>query len=445
VGEVGRGQAARTLLDRTSGLDARERALLTELVYGTVRHKETLEHLVESASTRGIEKAGEPVANALLVAAYQLLFLDHVPAAVAVSEAVESVRAPHLKRFVNGLLRGLGRLVVGRKAVDEAPPGVPGTRRLPGRDGGWVILAEDLLPDPARDPAGWLAIATAHPEGLIRRWLPRFGFERTLELCKAGNAPPPLCLRANVLRGSRDALVAELAAHGARPGKEAPEAVYLDHSGDPAQLPAFREGRCTVQDETAMLVAPLCRLVPGQRVLDLCAAPGGKSTHLAELLHDEGRVVAFDADGARLDRVRENVARLGLRCVEVRAGGIEGATSGGASPSDPPRFDAVLADVPCSNSGVLRRRVEVRARVDALERAPLLAIQRDLVRRALARLAPGGTLVYSTCSIDEDENEAQTRAILEHEPRLVLATERLTLPSRGGGDGGYAAAMVLTA
>lgn len=437
VREVGDGAAARTKLDHVPGLEPRERGLLTELVYGTVRHRDTLEFLVESASARGLEKVAPDLLATLLVAAYQLVYLEHVPAAVAVSEAVEQVKAPHLKRFANGLLRGLGRQVVRRIEDDAAPADVPATRRLPGRERGWVVLAEDLLPDAAREPAAWLSAATGHPSVLVRRWLTRFGFEKTLEVCRANNAPPPVCLRANTLKTTREELVTELAALGARAGLDAPEAVYLDHKGDPSKLPAFIEGRCTVQDETAMLVAPFARPKPGARVLDLCAAPGGKTTHLAELMKDEGRVIASDADGARLERVRENVARLGLRSVHPLEGDIPLEGERG------PPYDAVLVDVPCSNSGVLRRRVEVRTRVDALERGPLLELQRGLLVRARALLAPGGVLVYSTCSIDEDENEAQVRAFLAAEPGMRVERERATLPRRGGGDGGYVAALVL--
>jgi 16S rRNA (cytosine967-C5)-methyltransferase len=429
--------AARTRLDHAKGLDqGRERALLTELVYGTLRHLDTLDHLLEGLAPRGLDRVPPDVLASLRVAAYQLVFLDHVPAAVAVSEAVESVRAPHLRGFANGVLRSLGRLVVSR-TTDDAPPAVPATRRLPGRERGWVLLREDVMPDPEREPASWLALATAHPEGLVRRWIARFGFERALGVCRAGNSPPPLALRANVLRTTREALLAELARAKieARPG-ERPEAVLVSGAGDLTEHPFFREGRATVQDETAMGVAPLTGVKAGARVLDVCAAPGGKTTHLAELMGDRGLVVATDTDDGRLDRVRENAARLGLGSIWVVP-----LTKEEPEPPGSTGFDAVLLDAPCSNTGVLRRRVEVRARVDALEPGPLHALQASLLRRALARVAPGGVLVYSTCSIEAEENEAPVRALVAADPSLELRSERLTLPAVGGGDGGYAATI----
>jgi 16S rRNA (cytosine967-C5)-methyltransferase len=432
----GRG-AARTLLDRTIARERfgpRESALLTELVYGTVREAPLLDALLDACSARGLERTPAEVLAALRVAAHQLVFLEHVPPAVAVSEAVDEIRAPHLRKFANGLLRAVGRLVAGRSSSDEPPGDVPPTRRLPGRERGWVLLAEDVLPDLTRDPASWLALATAHPLELARGWIARFGFERALEVCRAGNAPAPVVLRANLVRTARDTLVDELRSSGivARAGGR-PEAIVLEGAGEVTKLACFREGRASVQDETAMSVAPLLGHRPGERVLDLCAAPGGKATHLAELRGDRGLVVATDASGARLERVRENVARLGLLSVWV------------AAEEEPPGatgFDAVLADVPCSNTGVLRRRVEVRSRLSSLERASLLALQARLLRVALARTAPGSRLVYSTCSIEEPENEAQVRALLAERPdEVALESDQLVLPHRGGGDGGYAALL----
>jgi 16S rRNA (cytosine967-C5)-methyltransferase len=231
-------------------------------------------------------------------------------------------------------------------------------------------------------------------------------------------------------------LLAELLAAGVTAlARARPEAIVLEGAGDVGKHASVSEGRASVQDETAMSVAALAGVRPGMRVLDLCAAPGGKATHLAELMGDRGLVVATDASGARLERVRENVARLGLRSVWVAE--LEDGQPPGSTP-----YESVLADVPCSNTGVLRRRVEVRGRVGSLERASLLELQAKLLRLALARTAPGGTLVYSTCSIEDDENEAMVKALLAERPGEVeLASEHLVLPRRGGGDGGYAAVL----
>jgi 16S rRNA (cytosine967-C5)-methyltransferase len=430
----GRG-AARTHLERAFAREmkeARERAFLTELVYGTIRHRATLDHLIESRATREIEKIQPEALAHIRVAAYQLLFLDNVPPAVAVNEAVERARAPALKGFVNGVLRALAALVEAR--TDDAS--APWSRRIPGRERGWVVLREPVLPDAERRPAEWLALATAHPDRLARRWIARFGLERALEVCRANNAPPPVVLRANLLRGTRDELAAMMMKEGVetRPGVR-PEALVASHTGDLTRLASFQQGLFTVQDETAMGVAPFLDPRPGERVLDLCAAPGGKATHAAELMRDAGIVVATDVEGGRLDRVRANAARLGLSCVvtfevESAAPVVPGA-----------RFERVLCDVPCSNTGVLRRRVEARERLADIDTAPLVRRQKEIAATAAERTAPGGVLVYSTCSIEEEENEAVAKDLVARFPDFTLEEERLSLPSPAGGDGGYVARL----
>jgi 16S rRNA (cytosine967-C5)-methyltransferase len=372
------------------------------------------------------------------VGAYQLLFLDHVPAAVAVSEAVAQAGSrPHVRGFVNGVLRGLERKIAGRLAGDEPPPEVPSPRRLPGRTGGWILLREDLLPRAEADPGGWLASAASLPRALASGWVERHGLEAALEIARAQNAPPPLALRVNRLRTSREALLEQLRAEGigVRTG-EHPAAIVLEAGLGDAQG-AVAAGLATVQDETAMAVAPLCDPQPGERIVDLCAAPGGKATHLAELMGDQGLVDAVDVDPDRLGRVERAVARLGLQCVRTTL----------TDPGDPhppaggQPVDCVLADVPCSNTGVLRRRVEARWRLAQLDRPGLLRLQDRLLERACDLVRPGGRVVYSTCSLEEEENAGQVRALLGRRDDMLLEEEELTLPRRGGGDGGYRARL----
>lgn len=436
---AGRG-AARTHVERAgerAQLEGRDAALLTELVYGTLRRLGSLDLLLGRCAKGGLGRVEEDVLAHLRVAAYQLLFLDHAPAAVAVSEAVSAVGRPSARGFTNAVLRAVGRLIVARHADDAPPAGVPPTRLLLGRERGWVELAQPLLTDPARDPVGWLAAAASLPTGHVRGLVERLGLAGAEEVARAHDAPPPVFLRVNALKTDRQQLLQRLAAAGleASPGA-LPESIRLGASlGEGAWAPLWA-GVASVQDETAMAVARLVDPRPGERIVDLCAAPGGKSTHLAELMRDEGRIDALDVEPPRVRKVSEAARRLGLSVIAAHL----------VDPADPrppagPPIDRVLADVPCSNTGVLRRRVELRHRLDQLDLAPLLALQARLLRRALELVRPGGVVVYSTCSIEPAENQDQVRALLAERPELRLEEELTALPRRGGGDGGYAARL----
>ena len=431
----GRG-AARTHLERAAerdDLDGRALGLLTELVYGTLRRATTIDHLLALKVKQGLSKVEDDVLSQLQVGTYELLFLDRVHPAVTVSEAVEAVGRPQVRGFVNGVLRALGRAIEG--PADEPPAGVPSSRLLPGRESGWVVLREDLLPRREDHPARWLAVAGSLPQPLVARWIERLGEAGALELVRAQNAPPPVCLRVNPLRGDREALLEALEAAEvkATPG-EVPGSILLGASLGEGGHEALWAGTATVQDLTAMQVAPFVDPQPGERVLDLCAAPGGKTTHLAELMRDEGAVWATDIEQDRLDRVDSAVSRLGLTSVQTHL-----ADPADPRPGDEVDFDRVLVDVPCSNTGVMRRRVELRHRLDALDTGELHTLQDRLLRRAVELVKPGGVVVYSTCSIEPDENQDRVQALLAERDDLSLDAERVTLPSVGGGDGGYVA------
>jgi 16S rRNA (cytosine967-C5)-methyltransferase len=439
---AGRG-AARTHIERAiegDQLEARDEGLLTELVYGTVRHVATIDLLLGAHAKGGLRKIEEAVLNHLRVATYQLLFLEGVRPAVAVDEAVRAVgRRDHVRGFVNGLLRGLIRTLDGTQSEDTPPPDVPPSMRLPGREGGWVFLKRPLLPEDASDP-NWLALACSLPGKHAAEAYERLGPAGALELARGHNAPPPLFLRVNTRQTSRAEALAYLNGDEepcAEPGSLETSIRLRGGLGERGSELLWK-GWVTVQDETAQAVAPLLEPLAGERLVDLCAAPGGKATHLAELIGPEGQLEALDVDQARLDRVGAAARRLRLENVRATL----------ADPLDPrpPEgglIDGVLADVPCSNTGVLRRRVEVRWRLESLDMLPLRALQIRLLDQAIALTRPGGRVVYSTCSIDPLENEEQVQAALARHPGLVLEAERSRLPERGGGDGGYAARLRL--
>ncbi|MBX6378146.1 MAG: 16S rRNA (cytosine(967)-C(5))-methyltransferase RsmB, partial [Clostridia bacterium] len=271
------------------------------------------------------------------------------------------------------------------------------------------------LPPPEADPVRYLALAESHPEWLVRRWLSRFGREEAEALLRWDNRSAPLVVRCNTLRTSPEDLARRLSAEGvtARRGRYAPEALYLEGAADPEGLAAFREGLCQVQDEAAMLVAHAVSPRPGQTVLDVAAAPGGKATHLATLLGADGCVVANDRHAGRAGLIAANAARLGLRSVQVSV----------RDACQPPgdwegRFACVLVDAPCTGLGVLRRRPDARWRKTPADLAAMAALQGQLLAAAARCVAPGGVLVYSTCSLEPEEDEEVVRAFLARDPRF---------------------------
>ena len=355
-------------------LEPRDAALCTELVYGTLRWRRHLDWRLAPHLKRPLEKLDPWVRSLLRLAAYQLFFLDRVPRWAAVDEAVSLAklksRRPGPPEFVNAVLRSLTR-------ATGAPP-------LPA------------------SPVEAAAVRCSFPDWIAARWFDRYGATEAEALMVASNDRPPTTLRANALRTTREALGArvrdeELAS--TRPTELAPEGLIVDH-GAAGRWAAFAEGWCTVQDEASMLVARLLDPRPGELVGDVCAAPGTKATHLAELMGNRGRIVAMDPQAARLKLVSKATARLGIGIIETHVGGaasIAGRWRG--------RCDAVLVDAPCSNLGVLRRNPDVKWRRSPDDLHRLQAKQQTIVAAAASMVKPGGRLVYATCSLEPEENE----------------------------------------
>ncbi len=380
-------------------LEARDRALATELVYGVTRYRNTLDWMLGQVSHRPLEDTPPAVRNALRMAAYQLFYLTRVPAAAAVHQAVELAgRAGHrgTGAFVNGVLRQLQRR----------------RENLP-----WPRREEDLV--------GYLSLAHAHPRWLVERWVRRFGAEEAEALLRANNSPAPTVLRANRLRCDVPGLIGRLAEESvaARRGRLAPEAVVLEAGASLGRLSAYRDGWFQPQDEGAMLVAPVVGPAPGQRLIDACAAPGGKATHLAELMDDQGQVVAVDVRPFRVNLVRQAARRLGLRSVRAVLGDARRLAEEYAG-----RADGVLVDAPCSGLGVLRRRPDAKWRKRESDIAGLADLQLEILLGAGACVRAGGTLVYSTCTTEPEENQAVVERFLAAAPGFRLADPGPRLP-----------------
>jgi 16S rRNA (cytosine967-C5)-methyltransferase len=339
-------------------LPPRDVALATEIVYGTLRWQRYLDWILAPHSRRPLAALDARVRVLLRLTAYQLVFLDRVPAYAAVHDAV-------------GLAGGA--------------PGVAG-----------YVEA--------------LATRCSFPGWLAARWVARHGPAEAEALMRALNERPPLTVRANTLRTSREALAARLrdetgATVEATP--LAPDGLRVQGGGDPGGWPAFVEGQCVVQDEASMLVARLLEPAAGATLADVCAAPGTKTTHLAQLMHDRGRVLAFDPQPARLARLVDAVARLGVTIVEPVAGDVETVAPRWAG-----ACDGVLVDAPCSNLGVLRRNPEAKWRRQPADLAAAGARQRAILDAAAALVRPGGRLVYATCSLEPEENDEVVRDFL---------------------------------
>lgn len=423
---------AQELLDQhfhAHPLSPADRRLATNLVYGVLRRRGTLDALLRSLVRRLPHQVQPVLWDILRLGVFQLALLTHIPPHAALFETVELAELFGLRRakgFVNGILRAAAELITLEYRS------APAADALPLAHGQYRRLARPVLPEPADDPVQYVAAAFALPRWLAGRWLERLGWEECLRLGFWFAGPAPVWLRYNPLRTERDALLAALAEAGiaARTG-EYPQAVCLEDHAAIAELPGYAEGWFTVQDESAMRVASALAPRPGQRVLDLCAAPGGKTTHLAELMQDCGEIVACDVDGRRLQTVAELASRLGVRIVQTRR--LQPQRNQEPPPGP---FDAVLVDVPCSNTGVLGRRPEARWRLRPDDFRRLVPLQTRLLIQAGERVRPGGAIVYSTCSIEPEENRQVVDNVRKALPDLELEAEQEQVPGKPS-DGGY--------
>ncbi len=370
---------------RQSQLDTRDRAFATELTYGTVRWQGQLDWVLSHFVSRPLASQHPVVRNALRLAAYQLIHLRSIPEHAVCSEAVRIVKqhraTQHAAGFVNAVCRAVAR--------------------------GWNALE---APDWHTDPVQHLAVTTSHPAWLIERWIRQYGADHAAAYARSNNEPAPIVLRTNRLRCTVDELIGSLKDEGVEvaPSPVLPDAVRIKGGGGVEQLQAFQQGLCTPQDESSQLVAIVIDPKPGQRVWDVCSAPGGKTTHLAERMGDYGTIYALDVNPARVRLVEQACRRLGIQSVKAFVGDarhVQGAPG-----------EAVLVDAPCSGSGVLRRRPDLRWARSEADFASLVTLQREILAAAAKLVQPGGVLLYSTCSVDDEENGQNVDWFLTHHP-----------------------------
>jgi 16S rRNA (cytosine967-C5)-methyltransferase len=394
------------ILLESGTVDRREKALATELVYGTLRHLLKIDYILGRLLSRPFATLKTPVKNVLRLALYQLLYLPEIPARAVCHSAVEQIKHSQfsgLASLVNGVLRSYLRnreLGLGQNQI--------------------------TFPDLVSEPAESLSLEYSHPLWLVKRWLAVYGPEATLRILQTGNEPPPLALRVNRRLATASEVMAELLQQGiqSRPGLFLNEAIIIESLGEPLDtLPLFQSGRIFAQDESAMLVAHLVNPLPGELVVDLCAAPGGKSTHLAELMDDQGEVFSVDNHPHKMNLIEENARRMNSSIIHPVLGDARSFLL-----MDGLLADAVLVDAPCSGTGVLRRRVDARYRRKPEDIRDLAAIQREILDQAAALVKPGGRLVYSTCTLEPEENQEQLHSFLERHPEFEAVSHRAFLP-----------------
>jgi 16S rRNA (cytosine967-C5)-methyltransferase len=423
---------------RTGRLAGREAALATELGFGTVRHLVTIEHVLGALASFDRSRTPAPLRAILYTAVYQIIWMDRIPLFAVVDQAVALAR-----RLVRGGAPGMVNAVLRRVTAALEERRVTWRRLAPTQvriswDQACQFRAAVL---PESNDAAHLAAATGERPERYAALVARYGAERAEAVTWASQATPVMVLHRNPLRIGHEEF--ELALRNAfGPGVEfAAEAAFLPASAAVIETQAFRDGLAYVQDCTAHAAARAVGARPGERILDLCAAPGGKSLALALDMEDRGEVLACDAAPERLALVRENVERLKLTCLHL-CPLVEGQPG-----LDRESFDAALVDVPCSNTGVIARRPEARLGLTAVKLQSLIHLQRQLLRQAAEYVRPGGRLVYSTCSLEPEENEELVADFLRDNPAWRLDHTHSTLPAwgpclSGWRDGGYFACLV---
>ncbi len=418
-------------------LCASDAALAAELTIGVSRHRLTCEHIAARFYRGRWRGLRVPVRMVLALGVYQLCWLDRVPDHAAVDQAVRQAKrhGRGTASTVNAILR---QVAACRGEVINRPVSPDVRRYLPIDAARGRLFDQNIFPNPAKKPLDHLVAVTSHPPWLVERWHRLLKPALCRQVCDAGQRRPPLVLRPNLMRTSTGALVTRLAADGicASPGPNG-EAVIVRDAPAAAGLSVVGAGLCQPQDSTAGLALRLAPPRPGELIVDLCAGAGTKSTQAAEMMQNTGVVIATDTNAERLAKISSAADRLGLTI--VRPTPMDGLADALAAAGRAP--DLILADVPCLNTGVLARRPEARYRAGAKALKSIVVVQRGILEHAARLAGPATRIVYATCSLEREENEAQVEAFCEAFPQWCVERSKLTLPGLDR-DGGFAAVLV---
>ena len=371
-------------------LSGPDRGLYAELVFGVLRRQGTLDHILQQLLEKPMIEL-DPLALVILrIGLYQLTCLDRIPESAAVNESVNLAKliTPGTSGLINAVLRNYLRR---RETIN--------------------------FPDININPVEAIATRHSQPAWLVEQWLEQLGVAEAQQHAEASSQQPPLTLRVNTLRTNREEMLQEFKKLGieATPCRFSPDGIMVTGRHIISTLPGFDSGLFAVQDEASQLAGLLLGAKPGERIWDACCAPGGKSCHIAQLMDDTGELIATDISRSKLTLVQENIRRLGINAASTAVADLH-------QPDTFPEgsFDRILLDAPCSGLGVIRRNPEAKWRLFSGDITRLAAVQKTLLKNASAKLKPGGTLLYSTCSTSEAENELVVEDFLSHNPEFVL-------------------------
>ncbi|OCL27933.1 16S rRNA (cytosine(967)-C(5))-methyltransferase [Orenia metallireducens] len=377
-----------SLLNR-SNLDKRDRSLATQLIYGVIRRRNTLDWIINKFASRKINKMTPWVRNSLRLGVYQVYYLDKIPTPVAVNETVEAAKSKCNRgaiKFINGVLRNIIR------SLDKIE-----------------------YPKLEKDPVQYIRYKYSQPQWLVERWVKIYGTKKAIEIAENLNKVPATVIRTNTLKTDREALIQELSEDkvDAETIALVPEAINLLKYPSIDRLKAFEEGRFQVQGLASMLVAHILAPEADDKVVDLCSAPGGKTTHLSQLMDNRGQVYAVDVHQHKLDLIHQNCDRLGIDNVET-------ICNDGREVSFAEKIDKVLVDAPCSGLGIMAKKPEIRWQKKPQDLAELQQLQVELLENGAKMLKDGGVLVYSTCTFTDEENIDIIREFLEDHDNFKL-------------------------
>ncbi|MFQ5455436.1 MAG: 16S rRNA (cytosine(967)-C(5))-methyltransferase RsmB [Nitrospirota bacterium] len=409
-----KGRFADILFDEISErkeLTGQSNAFIRELVYGILRIRGNIDWRIEKLSQRNIKRLSPKVRNILRLGIYQLLFMNNVPPFAAVNETV-NLTIPYggkrLRNFVNALLR---------KVAEEQGD----------------IRYQEITSEPSE----YISVKYSHPEWMVKRWIKIFGTDKTISLCKDNNTIPPITLRTNTILTNRERLVNNIKdeVNDLYYCNISPVGLIIKPDLSIKDITSYKKGWFYVQDEGSQLVSFILDPQPGEKILDICAAPGGKTTQIAELMKNQGEIIAADINQNRISTLRENIKRLKIDIIRICQGDAASSDITGVRNPDigEKRFDRILVDAPCSGLGILRRHPEGKWQ----KKEPIIKrykdIQYKILNRAASLLKSGGIIVYSTCTIEREENEDQIERFLTEHPEFNIEEVRQFLPLKGEG------------